>query len=308
MELTVRRLVIVVVLALAYIGWRRLSPPRRRVATLWLIALALTLGSAVWQRLSGPTHPVRVHESIGPTAVTGRLERSHSTSSGQTVALTVPDTAVAGIVVWQRLRSDDPWQATPMVREGDRLAMVIPPQPAAGKVAYRIGLSRPGPGEGEETRLWVPAREPVVTRFKGDVPAAVLIPHVLLIFAAMLWSARTGLAALARDPRTWRHTAITCALFFVAGLVLGPLVQKAAFGAFWTGWPLGRDLTDNKVAVAMLFWLIALWQGRGGRNARGWVITAAVVMLIVFIVPHSLLGSEHDYRAAAEAARAGQPG
>jgi len=72
-------------------------------------------------------------------------------------------------------------------------------------------------------------------------------------------------------------------------------VQKFAFGAFWTGWPLGTDLTDTKTAVALLFWLIAMWRLRRRSGGRVRTIIASVVTLIIFLIPHSLLGSEIDY-------------
>jgi hypothetical protein len=81
----------------------------------------------------------------------------------------------------------------------------------------------------------------------------------------------------------------------VGGLFLGPLVRKEAFGAYWTGWPFGTDLTDNKTAVAVLAWAVAAFRARGGRDARGWVVGAAVVTLAVFLIPHSVMGSQIDW-------------
>ena len=82
---------------------------------------------------------------------------------------------------------------------------------------------------------------------------------------------------------------------FVGGLILGPIVQKYAFDAYWTGWPFGHDLTDNKAAVAMLFWLIAYWRMRKDRRSRAWPLMASIVVLIIWLIPHSMLGSELDY-------------
>lgn len=46
-----------------------------------------------------------------------------------------------------------------------------------------------------------------------------------------------------------------------------------AFGPWWTGFPFGTDLTDNK-------WLVGL---------------AVLFMIAVFTIPHSVNGSEYDY-------------
>jgi hypothetical protein len=81
----------------------------------------------------------------------------------------------------------------------------------------------------------------------------------------------------------------------VGGLILGPVVQKYAFGAYWTGWPFGQDLTDNKTLVAWIFWAIALWRLHKNPANRTWPAIAMVVLLLVFLIPHSMFGSELDY-------------
>ncbi len=84
-------------------------------------------------------------------------------------------------------------------------------------------------------------------------------------------------------------------LLFVGGLVMGPVVQKYAFDAYWTGWPFGTDLTDNKTIVAFLGWLGAALMIPKSTKPHFLVIAAAVILLIIFLIPHSLLGSELDY-------------
>ncbi len=45
-------------------------------------------------------------------------------------------------------------------------------------------------------------------------------------------------------------------------MILGPIVQKYAFGELWTGIPFGWDLTDNKTLIAFLFWILAVIMNR----------------------------------------------
>jgi hypothetical protein len=71
-------------------------------------------------------------------------------------------------------------------------------------------------------------------------------------------------------------------------------VQKFAFGDLWTGVPFGWDLTDNKTLIAVLFWLIAVIMNRK-KERPVYMVLAAVVLLVVFSIPHSLFGSELDY-------------
>ncbi|MCX6335012.1 MAG: hypothetical protein NT092_12035 [Bacteroidia bacterium] len=77
-------------------------------------------------------------------------------------------------------------------------------------------------------------------------------------------------------------------------MILGPLVQKFAFGAFWTGVPFGWDLTDNKTLIAVLFWILAVVMNLK-KERPVYTVLAAIVLLLIFSVPHSMFGSELDY-------------
>ena len=254
----------------------------------WFLAVVITLGSAVFQRMTGPTHALGAKTEVAGTVVRATLPRSAETSDDAELAVPAP-APVEGRLEWKRFKTADAWTSAALVRDGDRLVGRLPRQPAAGKLMYKVVLAK----NGESKTLTGDA--PVVLRFKDPVPAWVIIPHIFVMFAGMLLSTAAGLAALDKKRNPRRLTIWTVALIFLGGFVLGPLVQKFAFGVAWSGFPFGMDLTDNKTLIAFLFWLIALVAGRKGKPARPFVIAASLVTLIVFLIPHSLLGSEFDY-------------
>lgn len=261
----------------------------KRPVTLWIIAIVVTLTAVVYQRLTGPTHPVSGVATIAGQDVAYRLIRTHDTTRDAPLEFTVYDTTVSGEMRWRRYKSHDEWQTATMTRKDDRLTIAIPKQPSAGKVMYEITLVS---SAGERVSL---TDEPVVIRFKGPVPVVVLVPHVILMFLAILWAFRAGLEAIVGGNRLLRHALVTTACLFMGGLILGPLVQKYAFDAYWTGWPWGHDLTDTKTAVAFLFWIVALIGFRKQGRPRFLVIAAVLVTLAVYLIPHSAWGSEIDY-------------
>jgi hypothetical protein len=260
-----------------------------RNTLLWTVALLVTLASAVYQRVTGPTYEIRIDTVFAGGDVRGELLRSHSVAGDLPVALEVDDPQTQGRVLWRRYGTADAWRTVSMIREDARLTARLPAQPSAGKLEYSVVLAR-----GEET-LVVSGEETVVARFKGDVPRHFLWPHILLMFLGMLWSNRAGLEAVFGGPRRGRMALTTLGLLVLGGLILGPIVQKYAFGAYWTGWPVGQDLTDNKLAAAVLAWAWASWRRGDGRWARATAIIAALVVLGVYLIPHSLHGSTLDY-------------
>lgn len=252
--------------------------------TVWILAVLITLVSAVWQRRSGPTRPVRGRAVVAGAEATFRFERSHGGDGDQPVRVKVADPGVAGTLLWRRYPTSEPFRQVEMRRDGDELVAFLPHQPPAGKLQYTVRLARGTAFASLPDKL-------VVTRFKGAVPTAILLPHVLAMVATMLLSAAAALTALAgRGVR--RLTLVTLFVLAVGGFVLGPIVQKLAFGAWWTGVPFGWDLTDNKTLVAGLAWAVAAWRGRQGRDARWAVVAAGALTLLVFAIPHSAFGSE----------------
>ncbi len=257
---------------------------------LWIVAVFLTVCLAVFQRVTGPTYPVSGHAFFGGKEIPFRLERTHAGSSDAPVVLLVSDTTIRGTVEWRRNDTGDPWAQITMTRSGDSLIAALPRQPLAGKLQYRVVLST-GSVDG-----YVPSTEGVVIRFRGDVPPAILYLHILLMFGGMLLSARAGLEFFAPKP-SYRLLTWGAVLFLaVGGIVLGPAVQKFAFDAYWTGWPFGTDLTDNKTALALAAWVLAALMLNRSRKPQRWVLGASIVTFLVFVIPHSLLGSSHDYR------------
>ncbi len=257
---------------------------------LWTLAIVVTLASAVYQRLTGPTYPVRVRAELAGEPVRARLLRSHSVASDLPVRVRAADPLVAGEVRWRRFPLDEPWRELPLARDaqGDLVAR-LPAQPSAGKLEYTVRLTRDG------GVLDLPGGRAVVARFKGDVPPWVLAPHILLMFLGMLWSNRAGLEAAFGGAQRARLARRTLVLLAVGGLFLGPVVQKYAFGAYWTGWPFGEDLTDNKLAAAVLAWVAAVLMRGDGRTVRLVTVLAALVVFAVYMIPHSMNGSTLDY-------------
>jgi len=259
---------------------------------LWTLAVIVSVFALVWQRTTGPTYPLRGRVTLGGRRLALKLERAHSLASDQPVRVLAPDTAVTGSVQWKRHPSLDAWDTLPLVRHGDTLVAALPRQPAAGKLAYQLRLARGGERE-------VFPAEPAITRFKGDISAYVIIPHLLCLFSGLLLLMRAGIGALADEKAKYpRWARVGTALFVLGGFVFGPWMQHQAFGEWWAGVPYGWDLTDNKTLIALVVWLWALWKLRGGRPARAPVVAAAALTLAVFLVPHSVLGSQIDWTKA----------
>jgi di/tricarboxylate transporter len=124
---------------------------------------------------------------------------------------------------------------------------------------------------------------------------SVLIPHIIIIFLAMMFSMRAMFEAFIKGKNLVKYSMWTVILLTVGGMIFGPIVQKYAFDAYWTGWPFGGDLTDNKTLVSFVLWVVAYFMVRKNPKRRGWVIAAAIVLLLIYLIPHSMFGSEIDY-------------
>ncbi len=253
----------------------------------WILAMIITLATVLYQRATGPTYDKEVTVTPGETGYTFTLPRSHGGETDCRIILEGTGSDIRAFLEYRRYPTSDSWTKLPMERQNSQLTGFLPHQPPAGKLEYKITLEKKG--------QTYPLNEgnPVVIRFKGEVPAAVLIPHVIFMFAAMFLSTLAGIMALFRHRKYVLTGKVTLAVLFAGGLVLGPLMQWYAFGEPWAGIPFGWDLTDNKTLVAFLFWTIAVSMNLK-KERPAYTLVAAVVMLIVYSIPHSLFGSELD--------------
>ncbi len=266
----------------------------KRSFLIWSVTFFSTLAFLVWQKISGPTYEVKFDETVAGARARGELLRTHSITGDLPITVHAPDPAVTAVVQWRRFPTQDEWSDLPMARDGEVLRASLPRQKMAGKLEYHVHVSKDGQS------VQVPPREAAVARFKGDVPALILVTHVTCMIVGMFFSTACGMTALLRGRGSLRLLSqLTFLFLLVGGCILGPIVQKYAFDAYWTGWPSGSDWTDNKLAVGALVWLVAVWfcrRARPGEPAgRWWAVAAMVSILVAYGIPHSFHGSTLDY-------------
>ena len=217
------------------------------------------IASAVWQRLTGPTHPKRGSTAVAGETVRWRLLRSGTTGEPLMVAVPAPR-GVPGTLHYRRFPLDEPFREIAMGREARRSRRPAA-HPAPGRQARVLrDARRPAGGT-----VRIPDGEPVVMRFKGDVPAARADPprrgDVRL---GMMIGVRAALAAALGRPEARRYAWVA--------VVRDRRSAASCSGRSCRSTPSGRsgragrsasDLTDNKTLGMWLAWV------GGGRRARG---------------------------------------
>ena len=271
----------------------------------WAVAAALTLACFAFQNRTGPTYPLEGRFATARGEVSFKFLRSEEIGQGLQIMLRDPvPQGVSAKVRYRRYKSNDGWSETPMnpgafrfsrrgtAEEVRGVGATLPSLPErAGKYEYQVLVD-----DGTGVRS-VTGDRPVHARYKAPVPNAVLLVHILLVFLSMTLALRTGIAALTGGEVRGLLWA-TIGSLLLGAFVLGPIVQKYAFGVWWSGVPFGYDWTDNKVLVELLGWAgaaVAVLVSRNPRTARAAVLVATAVTLAVYFIPHSIFGSEYDY-------------
>ena len=259
---------------------------------LWTLAFVITVVAAIYQRHTGPTYPMELNIDLNNKTWDLKLVRSLALDEKSEVKLNITDTTVRARLYFKRLNSNEDYQFADFNYRSEPkkecFYAAVPQQPPAGKLQYYFEIDDT---KGSHTFL---KDSPVVIRFKGGVPIFILLPHILFMFVAMLFSTLAGLMAVIKFPQYKKYGILTLILFAIGGMILGPIVQYYAFGDLWTGIPFGWDLTDNKTLIALIFWILAVVMNRKHEKPL-YTVLAAVVLLLVFSIPHSLFGSQLDY-------------
>ena len=270
-----------------------------------MLSAGIALLCFTYQDKTGPTQPFTGDFQTANGTVHFKFLRSENIGTGLQVMIEEPVPAgVTAFVDYRRHKSDDTLSRVYMepgefhfTRRGSHetvsgLGARLPSlQERAGKYEYFVFID-----DGEGDPVSVTGESPILARYKAAVPTGVIIVHILVIFASMMIAIRTVLEALL-DGKFRELLWATIVSLLLGGFVLGPIVQWYAFGVWWAGVPFGYDWTDNKVLVELVFWILAAWANRGVRRNRASIYLAGVVTLLVYFIPHSIFGSEYDYRS-----------
>jgi len=272
---------------------------------IWILGVVFTISVAVYQKVTGPTYPYKEKVVLNGKEVTLKFSRSGNTtpediSKPYLMILNLDEPGITAMIKYRRYPTGDEFKTVPFLFRNGHYVAELPQQPAAGKLEYKAIVS-----DGKNIYK-IPHQ---IIRFKDPVPLHWLAPHIFFMFLAMLFSNVAAFMAIFKvgslsglkegtkaffRPNNFVGVSVWTAIFLaIGGLWLGPVVQKYAFGDYWTGVPFGWDLTDNKTLIAAIFWAVALYFNFK-KPSRFWTVTAAIVMILIYAIPHSMFGSELD--------------
>lgn len=253
------------------------------------LAIVITLIAVIYQRSTGPTYPKKI--DIGTErSVRVKLPRSHGGKTNAPVEIPKLKEITGVSLTYKRYPTRDEWTTIELEDKGNRFFTSLPNQPPAGKLTYFLEISY----KDDSTQKISSKEDPVYIRYKGEVPTFILAPHIFAMFFSMLLSVVALFEAIFKTQSYKLIGRITLACLMGGGMILGPIVQKYAFGVYWAGFPYDYDLTDNKLLIAVIAWTMGV--ALSWKNTRKWpTIAAAIILFAVYSIPHSMQGSEFDY-------------
>ena len=252
------------------------------------MAIVITLIAVIYQRTTGPTYPKKFDIGLDKK-VTVKLLRSHGGETNAPVELPKLTEQMSATMTYKRYPTNDEWTTVNLEEAGTFLKTSLPNQPPAGKLTYFLNINY-----GDSEQALGSKEDPIYIRYKGEVPTFVLAPHIVCMFLSMLLSVVALFEAIYNTEKYKLVGKLTLGCLIVGGMILGPIVQKYAFGVYWAGFPFDYDLTDNKLLIAVLSWVFGVgmtWK----LNKRWPTVVAAIILFAVYSIPHSMQGSEFDY-------------
>jgi hypothetical protein len=259
----------------------------------WSIAFIITVISALFQKMTGPSNPKTGSVIFDGKTISYKFERSHSSSSNCPVEINTGDPAIKGTLKWRsNYKELDPFDSVQM-SGNDILRAELPAQAPRKKLQYYVELSKVNSTSTMvpltlSISTMVPAEAPVIISFKGNVPLVILLLHIFAMFYAMMLSTRTAFEIFQEKPKIKALALSTVVFLFIGGFVLGFLMNYYAYNQIWTGVPFGNDITSNKTLIAFAGWGLSYFMIKKDAAPKLFAVLAALIMFIVYSIPHSV--------------------
>src|SRR3989339_1052866 len=133
----------------------------------WILAIVITLISAFYQRVTGPTYPLSEKINFDGKEISYKLERSQETVKNYLVEIETGDEAISGTLFWRKFNSGNDFTAIPMTGS-KKLIAELPVQQRLEKLDYYIQLSK------SNKTVILPKEKIITLRFKDPVPIYIL--------------------------------------------------------------------------------------------------------------------------------------
>jgi uncharacterized membrane protein YidH (DUF202 family) len=223
-------------------------------------------------------------------------------------------TGASDVKLVYKIGKDGELQSVPMnpkPGEENVFTTFIPHYPKATNAWYYIEAIKRT--EDAEVKVTLPDKsshnfKPILLKFEGKVPTFIIIPHVLCNFGAIFFAVLTLFSAvnIRKGRKTLRESIkfplLTFILLFLGFIPFGIAMNHFAFGATWEAFPFGKDVTDNKSQIILLFWLVTLFLVKGtlfrkderknlisDRGYSTMVIIVFIITIAMYAIPHSFV-------------------
>ncbi|MHC4944947.1 MAG: hypothetical protein ACYTG7_18180, partial [Planctomycetota bacterium] len=237
-----------------------------------VLAVVITLLMVVTARYFGPNRKYTVETRADGLVLSHKAPRSQTGEGPAALDVRVKldgrKAADLDIELKGRVKGAPDWERLSVARieSGDEgwdkvFVFEVPPKPYTTRYFYtfEIGLAK----EEQELSLAREDGAPMMVKFKGDVPAWIVIAHVLGMFGGFFLLIlcafhSVGLAMGREDHKASSRLAWwSWIVMFMGGVPFGFAMNYYAFNVFWEAFPFGGDVTDNKTQIALLLWGLA---------------------------------------------------
>lgn len=223
---------------------------------------------------------------------------------------------IGPVTIYYRTKYESSFHSSMMqnINNGSNWAGELPSLKKGGRWFYFIEINYKEKSEQKILHIpsWAPDKPLAYVTFKGKPIKVILLFHIIIImgsaffllhsfyFAVNYLKNQASAVAGLFFRKTYNSVFWGWILFTFSAIVLGYYVAWAAFGVGWSGFPIGKDITDNKSLFTVLYWAVLLFLRSGDKFHIGilknriseksfciWLIAGIILTTVVYLVPHS---------------------
>jgi hypothetical protein len=242
---------------------------------LLLSALVITFLTGYIESVTDADYPITGTFGINGQKVSYKLDKTHFGDSPFEVMIISDVSGLNGYIRW---RESGDWQLSKMNQKNNILLGSISNLKPISEIEYQVILNK------EDKNYTIPENQPVRLKIFGKIPSFVSTLYILLLYAGLFLSIRTGLEVFNKGKDLKKYSFVQSAVLLLLALLISPLYISYKLNAINHNVLPFLTMFDLRISLLSIASILSAVIFFNSKNNKVLPLISSIIIILIFIL------------------------